>query len=260
MVQRRALRARVARACVGSTPTSRIEMNCPTPQKKAYETRVAALFFAETDGPRAYRCSCGKWHLSSQPRTGKPMGVSKRRAARSRNLKRSKPLKADPQKVREWQQRSRKQTKRKLSLKPRERTPEGYEGAYGVVVWRENLGSACQCCGKPSRRLVGHHVTYRQQIRQTPNGLMWDIRNRMVLDQECHEKHHNRSRVIPLATLPDSAYEYAADLLGPEKAFEYLRRRYAGDDPKLDPLLTTEIAPFPRIESSFDSLGSKTAW
>lgn len=68
---------------------------------------------------------------------------------------------------------------------------------------------------------------------------MWDLRNRMILDPECHEKHHNRSRVIPLVALPSSAFEYAADLLGPEKAFEYLRRRYAGEDPRLDALLET---------------------
>lgn len=52
-------------------------MRCPTPEKKAYETRQTAVFFARADGLRAYKCSCGKFHLSSKQRPGKRMGVSR---------------------------------------------------------------------------------------------------------------------------------------------------------------------------------------
>jgi hypothetical protein len=52
---------------------------CPVPDKVAYRSAEAALFFGEADGLRAYRCSCGKWHLSSRPRKGKKMGVSRGR-------------------------------------------------------------------------------------------------------------------------------------------------------------------------------------
>lgn len=39
---------------------------CPTPNKKTYDTKGAAQFFAYTDGLRSYKCPCGKWHLSSK--------------------------------------------------------------------------------------------------------------------------------------------------------------------------------------------------
>lgn len=36
-------------------------------RKRTYNTRMAAIFFAEADGLRAYRCPvCNKWHLTSQ--------------------------------------------------------------------------------------------------------------------------------------------------------------------------------------------------
>lgn len=40
--------------------------DCPTPDKKSYESQKAAGFFANTDGLRPYLCPCGKWHLSSK--------------------------------------------------------------------------------------------------------------------------------------------------------------------------------------------------
>lgn len=52
---------------------------CPTPEKKGYATREAAVFFARADGLRAYRCRCGVFHLSSKPRTDKRMGVARKR-------------------------------------------------------------------------------------------------------------------------------------------------------------------------------------
>lgn len=53
-------------------------MACPTPEKRSYGTREAAVFFARADGLRAYRCPCGGWHLSSKPKRGQRMGVSHR--------------------------------------------------------------------------------------------------------------------------------------------------------------------------------------
>lgn len=45
-------------------------MTCSTPKKEAYESRSAAMFFARARGLRAYRCPCGKWHLSSKGMDG----------------------------------------------------------------------------------------------------------------------------------------------------------------------------------------------
>jgi hypothetical protein len=45
--------------------------------------------------------------------------------------------------------------------------------------------------------------------------------------------------VLTLAYVPDAALEFATDLFGAEKAYNYLRRRYAGEDPRLDALLAS---------------------
>lgn len=66
---------------------------------------------------------------------------------------------------------------------------------------------------------------------------MADRRNLVPLGPRCHAAHHNRSRPLPLHRLPDSVFEFAAEVLGPGPAFEYLRRRYAGGDRRLEALL-----------------------
>jgi hypothetical protein len=81
-----------------------------------------------------------------------------------------------------------------------------------------------------------HHVVYQQHVRRA-GGDLNDPRNLMPVQDDEHERHHNRSRPFSLARLPDAAYEYAAELLGPERAFLYLQRRYSGDDPRLHGLL-----------------------
>lgn len=39
---------------------------CPTPQKRCYETRKAALPHAAKWHQHPYECACGSWHLSKQ--------------------------------------------------------------------------------------------------------------------------------------------------------------------------------------------------
>ena len=53
--------------------------------------------------------------------------------------------------------------------------------------------------------------------------------------------HHNGTRRFSLALLPDVAYEFAGELMGPA-AYDYLRRRYDGEDPRLDALLLEDAA------------------
>ena len=57
-------------------------MTCPTPEKRSYESRGAARFFAAADGLRPYRCACGRWHLSSDLRGYNPRGITKQRPPR----------------------------------------------------------------------------------------------------------------------------------------------------------------------------------
>jgi len=64
-----------------------------------------------------------------------------------------------------------------------------------------------------------------------------DRRNLVWLAFDCHESHHARSRPLPLAVLPDSVFQFAEEVLGAGAAYNYLRRRYAGEDARLDALL-----------------------
>jgi hypothetical protein len=88
-----------------------------------------------------------------------------------------------------------------------------------------------------------HHIVYQQTVRRH-GGNLDDPRNLVLVRNDAHEHHHKRSRVILLAALPDAAYEYAAELLGRGKAYNYLRRHYAvgpppqrREDPRLAALL-----------------------
>jgi hypothetical protein len=85
-----------------------------------------------------------------------------------------------------------------------------------------------------------HHVVYRQEVRRE-GGDVWDGRNALALCEGCHSSHHRRGdRVVPLTALRDENYDFARELLGGGRAYEYLRRRYAGEDPRLEALLINE--------------------
>jgi hypothetical protein len=83
-------------------------------------------------------------------------------------------------------------------------------------------------------------VIYQQELERR-GGDPDDPRNHVPVAFACHGNHHGRSRPFPLERLPDAVYEFAAELMGPA-AFDYLRRRYSGEDARLDALLREEIA------------------
>jgi hypothetical protein len=91
-------------------------------------------------------------------------------------------------------------------------------------------------CGCRKRGVHRHHVVYEQHVVRA-GGKLKDARNLVWLAFDCHLAHHGRSRVLPLGVLPDSVFVFASELLGAGAAFEYLRRRYAGEDARLDALL-----------------------
>ena len=66
---------------------------------------------------------------------------------------------------------------------------------------------------------------------------MRDPRNLVPVAFACHGAHHGRSRPFELGALPDEVFEFTGELLGPA-GFDYLRRRYVGEDPRLDALLS----------------------
>ena len=102
-----------------------------------------------------------------------------------------------------------------------------------------------------------HHAVYAQEIRSrrpkmdrghgydavasasaSQAAALKDKRNLLPVAFGCHMDHHNRGKPFALAVLPDSVYEFAVELMGAGAAYEYLRRRYAGEDGRLDALLS----------------------
>ncbi len=61
--------------CGSRRHSSGARMSCPTPTKRKYGTLQAAVFFARANVARAYKCTCGAYHLSTKPRTGKKIGL-----------------------------------------------------------------------------------------------------------------------------------------------------------------------------------------
>lgn len=111
----------------------------------------------------------------------------------------------------------------------------------GEARWHAGEPRECEnpACRGGYQRVSAHHCVYRQAIARA-NGDKWDPRNRLMLCNSCHSSHHARGRVVPLAVLPASVFEYAVETLGAGPAYEYLRRRYAGEDPRLEALLALE--------------------
>lgn len=112
-------------------------------------------------------------------------------------------------------------------------------------------------CGCPRRAVQRHHCVTQARLRQAaqeaaradPEGPCWERRfgalrasqrNLVWIAVECHAAHHHhgvRQRRLRLAVLPDSVFEFAAEVLGAARAYNYLRRRYAGSDMRLEFLL-----------------------
>lgn len=108
-------------------------------------------------------------------------------------------------------------------------------------------------CGCGERAVQKHHVIYRQELQRVasergdgrlPGGwgkgrwgeLVKDPRNLIPVAHQCHGNHHAASCRYRLVILPDSVFEFAAEVLGAGRALNYLRRRYDGEDQRLDAL------------------------
>lgn len=120
--------------------------------------------------------------------------------------------------------------KRRTSLRARPkrvlRTPE-------ETAWKKPVRGFCDCCSRPCWRLEHHHVVSQNRIKQEGrHDMLWDPRNGMYLHPDCHERHTNASRRIPLSKVPEDARQFAVELLGFHPAILYLSRYYAGSYPE----------------------------
>ena len=93
-------------------------------------------------------------------------------------------------------------------------------------------------CGCGQRAVHQHHAVYRQHLAQH-GGDPKDDRNLVPVAFDCHGAHHSGAKRLKLSMLPDSVYQFAVELAGPGWAYEVLGRYYAGDDPRLEALLSS---------------------
>lgn len=101
--------------------------------------------------------------------------------------------------------------------------------------WRSALKGHCEnpdCRGRRGR-LRQHHVVYEQVVIRE-GGDKNDPANSITLCDGCHEAHHAAGPgKLKLTAIPTAAVEFAFRLLG-ARAYDLLKRRYAGEDPRLE--------------------------
>ncbi len=90
----------------------------------------------------------------------------------------------------------------------------------------------CANCRSTGAWHAHHAGVYEQTLKRL--GLpLWDPANALRLCLACHAKHHSPNHKLPLSVLRAQNIRYALDVLG-EHAYDYLRRRYRGRDPRLE--------------------------
>lgn len=94
----------------------------------------------------------------------------------------------------------------------------------------------CSLPGCNARAVHRHHVVYEQELRKRKLPLRAS-ENLMPLCNYCHRRHHDGSawRIL-VAHLPTSVFAWAAEMMGPGPAYEYLARRYHSSDSRLEEL------------------------
>jgi hypothetical protein len=96
----------------------------------------------------------------------------------------------------------------------------------------------CAVTGQGGRAYHAHHAVRVQDVR-AHGGDPHDPRNALRLAAQAHLDHHSGAHRIALTALTDQNIEYAFELMGP-RAFDYLRRHYDGEDPRLIERLQTD--------------------
>jgi len=155
---------------------------------------------------------------------------------RSAPLKRKTEMKRGPgpkRKKRRFNQQSRyRPTKAAITRAVKEAKARFREAAKAQRV--------CAVCGRTDS-FDAHHVIEAQYLKQNGHAVYVEANALRVCDQyaknNCHGKHTGRSRKIRLKELLEENLIYAVELLGPDKAENYLRRNYQGNDPRLDSIL-----------------------
>jgi hypothetical protein len=169
---------------------------------------------------------------------------------RRKPLKRGRPLRGDPEKVREFLQRGRKAELKRSKLKARPKREAPVEGPLTPEEWRRAVfvasGGRCVISGSVARDaedrgFQAHHALPARELRA--RGLrdrVWDSRNGVWLARRVHERHESAVERVPRSALPASVWEFCRELDrldGTEWATQLVLRlhpaRVAGDTHKV---------------------------
>ena len=94
------------------------------------------------------------------------------------------------------------------------------------AAWKDPQTGFCECgCNRFSMHLHRHHVVLQQIVRREA-GNEWALANSMLLHPDCHRRHHDCIRKIPVERVPVDALAFALDLLGEGGAAHYFHSRY----------------------------------
>lgn len=165
-------------------------------------------------------------------------------------MKRGSGPKADPAKVRAWQERSRTPLKKGGALKPgrRPRVQDDKDAraarAFKRAVARRRV---CGVCGTDAGALEAHHLLEQQAIERWATeaarrhgydagetsalrrAMLWDVRIGFLVCELCHTRHTRAVKRIPRRLLPPAAWTYAQEvdvLLERAAAVSRLEREY----------------------------------
>ncbi len=102
-------------------------------------------------------------------------------------------------------------------------------GFSGYVTALPAGARECMACGSRGYGLQRHHVVYCMDIeaRGIEAAVTHDTRNLVWLCPPCHQRQTNGARPISVGALPDTALQFASEVLGNDAAREYLATRYA---------------------------------
>ena len=114
----------------------------------------------------------------------------------------------------------------------------------GEREWKRERHGVCAACGARGK-IILHHAVREQDVRrlaspqQIAAGIVYDLRNAIGLGApyamggnpacQCHANHHSRGisdRRLPLSLVPESARQFAIELMGHEAAWAYLEAHY----------------------------------